>query len=138
LMEPGASSVLGRPIDLTRVKTDVYAVGALTDHLVPWQSAYAATRAFGGDVRYILSNSGHIQALINPPANPKASFYVGEQTPPDPAQWLRQATKRTGSWWQDWARWTLERSGGEVRRPRTLGDRDHPVVEIAPGRYVRE
>ena len=73
LINPGTVTVLGTPVDLLGVKCDVYVVGALTDHLVPWQSAYAATQAFGGDVRFVLSNSGHIQALINPPGNPKAS-----------------------------------------------------------------
>jgi polyhydroxyalkanoate synthase subunit PhaC len=138
LIRPGGCTVLGNPINLQGVKNDMYVVGALTDHLVPWRSAYGATGAFGGDVRFILSNSGHIQALINPPGNPKASFYSATERPEDPHLWLSQATKTTGSWWSDWADWTLARSGPEVRRPRGFGDRNHPVVEIAPGRYVRE
>ena len=138
LMHPGAISVLGSPVDLSRVKTDVYAVGALTDHLVPWQSAYAATRVFGGDVRFVLSNSGHIQALINPPGNPKASFYHGAQTPPDPDMWLKRAEKVAASWWEDWADWTIARSGGTRRRPRSLGNKRHPALDPAPGRYVHD
>ena len=86
----------------------------------------------------MLSNSGHIQALINPPGNPKASFYVSDNLPGDAQKWLSGATKTGGSWWEDWATWTISRSGPEVRRPRGLGDRKHRVVEIAPGRYVRE
>jgi polyhydroxyalkanoate synthase len=138
LLTPGAAIVLGTPVDLRQVKTDLYVVGALTDHLVPWQSAYAATQAFGGDVRYVLSNSGHIQALVNPPGNPKASYYLGELTPPDPAEWLSRARKLSGSWWEDWAEWTIARSGEQKAKPHTPGNRKHPVVEIAPGRYVRE
>ncbi|MDT4915696.1 MAG: poly[(R)-3-hydroxyalkanoate] polymerase subunit PhaC [Pseudonocardiales bacterium] len=138
LMNPNTIEVLGSKVDLGQVKTDLYAVGALTDHLVPWQSAYAATRAFGSDVRFVLSNSGHIQALINPPGNPKASFLVAGSTPENPDEWLAGAERSPGSWWVDWADWTIARSGAERSRPRRVGDRLHPVLEIAPGRYVRE
>jgi len=138
LMKPGTAEVLGTKVDLGLVKTDLYVVGARTDHLVPWQSAYAATRAFGADVRFVLSNSGHIQALINPPGNPKASFLTAEQTPADPDTWFAAAEKSAGSWWVDWADWTIARSGPPRLRPRTVGDRQHPILEIAPGRYVRE
>ena len=138
LMKPGTIDVLGTPVDLGRVKNDTYVVGALTDHLVPWRSAYAASRALGGDSRFVLSNSGHIQALINPPGNPKASYSVSESAPPDPDAWLQSANKHRGSWWEDWADWTIARSGAEKPRPRSVGDRRHPILEIAPGRYVRE
>ncbi|MDT4940959.1 MAG: poly[(R)-3-hydroxyalkanoate] polymerase subunit PhaC [Pseudonocardiales bacterium] len=138
LMNPNTIEVLGSKVDLGQVKTDLYAVGALTDHLVPWQSAYAATRAFGSDVRFVLSNSGHIQALINPPGNPKASFLVAGSTPENPDEWLAGAERSPGRRWVDWADWTIARSGAERSRPRRVGDRLHPVLEIAPGRYVRE
>jgi polyhydroxyalkanoate synthase len=138
LVKPNTIEVLGTKVDLGQVKTNLYAVGALTDHLVPWQSAYAATHAFGSDVRFVLSNSGHIQALINPPGNPKASFLAADTTPADPAEWLAAAQRSKGSWWVDWADWTIARSGPERLRPRRVGDRLHPVLEIAPGRYVRE
>jgi polyhydroxyalkanoate synthase len=138
LMKPGTIDVLGTPLDLGLVKNDMYVVGALTDHLVPWQSAYGATRAFGGPVRFILSNSGHIQSLVNPPGNPKASYSHAAENPLDPAEWLAAATSKNGSWWEDWAAWTIARSGEEHRKPRSLGNRSHPILEVAPGRYVRE
>lgn len=137
LMHPGKLTLLGTPVDLSTVKQDAYVVGALTDHLVPWQSAYAATQVLGGNVRYVLSNSGHIQALINPPDNPKASYYTNEDNPADPAEWLAGAGKVTSSWWVDWADWTLARSGGQRNKPRTLGSKAHPTVVAAPGEYVR-
>jgi polyhydroxyalkanoate synthase len=138
LMKPGTIDVLGTPVDLSQVKNDVYVVGALTDHLVPWRSAYGASRALGGESRFVLSNSGHIQALINPPGNPKASYSVSDAAPSDADEWLASANKHRGSWWEDWAEWTIARSGAEKPRPRSIGDREHPVLEIAPGRYVRE
>jgi polyhydroxyalkanoate synthase len=136
LIEPGAVQVLETPVDLKQVTCDLYVVGARTDHLVPWQSAYAATRAFGGDVRFVLSNSGHIQALINPPSNPKASYSYGTEQPPDPAAWLAAASSFKGSWWEDWATWTLVRSGPMRPKKRGLGNRHFPVIDSAPGRYV--
>jgi polyhydroxyalkanoate synthase len=137
LVHPGKMGVLGTPVDLAAVKQDAYVVGALTDHLVPWQSAYAATQVLGGDVRFVLSNSGHIQALVNPPDNPKASFSTTEINPPEPADWLAGATKVQGSWWVDWADWTLERSGDERPKPRTLGNGRYRKIVAAPGEYVR-
>jgi polyhydroxyalkanoate synthase len=138
LLNPGRLTVLGTEVDLSTVTQDLYVVGALTDHLVPWQSAYAATQAFGGHVRFVLSNSGHIQALINPPDNPKASYSTNEETPADPAQWLAGATKVAASWWVDWARWTLERSGEQRSKPRALGNGTYKKIVAAPGEFVRQ
>ena len=137
LVHPGTVEVLGSPVDLSQVKTDLYVVGAATDHIVPWQTTYVATQVYGGDSRFVLSNSGHIQALINPPDNPKASYSCSDDHPPDPEIWLKGATKQTGSWWSDWAAWMIERSGEERVAPRRLGDADHPVLCAAPGTYVR-
>ena len=137
LLHPGRMTVLGTPVDLSSVKQDAYVVGALTDHLVPWQSAYAATQVLGGDVRFVLSNSGHIQALVNPPGNPKASYYTNETYPADPAAWLAGAGQERASWWVDWADWTLARSGEQRARPRRLGSTKHPKIVSAPGEYVR-
>jgi polyhydroxyalkanoate synthase len=136
LVHPGMLTVLGTPIDLGMAKQDTYVVGARNDHLVPWQSAYAATQAFGGEVRYVLSNSGHIQALINPPGNPKASYLHNDVNPADPTAWLEGAERVDDSWWVDWADWTLARSGAMRARPRSLGNRRHRRVCEAPGRYV--
>jgi polyhydroxyalkanoate synthase len=138
LMTPGAVTVLGTPVDLSNVKTDLYVVGASTDHLVPWEAAYRATQAYGGESRFVLSNSGHIQALVNPPSNPKASFLTSDDNPPDPHAWRAGARQVKGSWWVDWADWAIERSGEEKPRPRRLGSRAHGVLAPAPGRYVHE
>lgn len=138
LLHSGEMKILGTALDLAEVRNDLYVVGALTDHLVPWQSTYAATQAFGGEMRYVLSSSGHIQALVNPPAAGRSSFLTAAATPADPAEWQASATSTAGSWWTDWAEWTAERSGGRHRAPQQLGDDTHRVLEIAPGRYVHE
>jgi polyhydroxyalkanoate synthase len=138
LVNTGRASVLGTPVDLGKVQNDIYVVGARTDHLVPWQSAYAATQHFGGDVRYVLSNSGHIQALINPPGNPKATYYTNTEQPADTEIWLKGADRHQGSWWEDWAIWSKDRSGAMRARPRSLGSKTYQPLATAPGEYVTE
>jgi polyhydroxyalkanoate synthase len=138
LTRAGAMTALGSPLDLGAVTCDIYALGALTDHLVPWQGAYQATQLFGGTTRFVLSSSGHIQAIVNPPGNPKARYFVNEDTVADPAAWLKGATEQAGSWWEDWAAWTIERSGAERAAPTRAGSRTHPALDAAPGLYVHE
>lgn len=136
LMRPGDLEVLGTPVDLSAVTADLYLLGAATDHLVPWQSVYGATQVHGGDCRFVLSNSGHIQALINPPGNPKASFFAADEHPPSAEGWRKVAAQHQGSWWSDWAAWTLARAGEVVPAVERLGSDSHPVLGPAPGRYV--
>jgi polyhydroxyalkanoate synthase len=138
LVRPGAMTALGSPVDLGAVTCDIYALGALTDHLVPWQGAYQATQLFGGASRFVLSSSGHIQAIVNPPGNPRARYFVNDDTVADPTAWLKAATEMTGTWWDDWAAWTLERSGAERTAPTRAGSRRHPALDPAPGLYVQE
>jgi polyhydroxyalkanoate synthase len=138
LVNTGRASVLGTPVDLRKVENDIYVVGARTDHLVPWQSAYAATQHFGGDVRYVLSNSGHIQALINPPGNPKATYYTNADQPAEPEIWLKGADRHQGSWWEDWSTWSQDRSGESRPRPRSLDNKTYQPLAAAPGEYVKE
>ncbi len=138
LRNAGSTVALGTPVDLATVKNDMYVVGAMTDHLVPWTSTYAATQATSGEHRFVLSNSGHIQALVNPTDNPKASFLAADSYPQDPNEWLALARKEAGSWWTDWAAWALARSGRERAAPKALGNSAHPPTEAAPGRYVHQ
>ena len=136
LLEPGGVSVLGESLDLRRVDVDHYSVGAINDHLVPWTSCYQATGLFSGVHRFVLSNSGHIQALVNPPDNPKASYYVNESLPASAEEWLRGATRQSGSWWTDWVRWIDSRSGARKAAPEHVGSAKHPEICPAPGTYV--
>ena len=138
LTRPGGMTALGTPLDLGAVTCDIYALGAVTDHLVPWRSAYQATQLFGGATRFVLSSSGHIQAIVCPPSNTKARYFVNEDTVADPDAWLKAATEKAGSWWDDWAEWTIERSGAERPAPTRAGSRKHPVLVAAPGTYVLE
>jgi polyhydroxyalkanoate synthase len=86
----------------------------------------------------VLSTSGHIAALVNPPGNPKATYRVNGELPADPEAWLATATQTPGTWWDDWTGWLAERSGSERAAPRRLGGKGHKPMEDAPGTYVRE
>ncbi len=135
---PGSLEVLGKPIDLSKVTNDAYIVAGITDHITPWQGCYATTQLLGGKVTFILSNSGHIQALLNPPGNPKASYFVNGRYPADPDQWLANAQKRAGSWWDDWRDWLGQRSGEKKAAPEELGNEQYQPGTPAPGTYVLE
>jgi poly[(R)-3-hydroxyalkanoate] polymerase subunit PhaC len=138
LAHPGTMTALGTPIDLSRVKCDTYVTGGLTDHLTPWEGCYRTTQLLGGASTFVLTHTGHIQTMVNPPGNPKAHYYVGPEPGPDPHEWRSRAEKRQGSWWEHWAEWMVARSGEERSAPTKLGSRRHPVLDPAPGRYVLE
>src|SRR3989454_5313448 len=114
---PGTLEVLGTPIDLSKVTNDTYIIAGITDHITPWQGCYSTTQLLGGKVKFILSNAGHIQSILNPPGNPKASYFVNERYPADAEQWLASAQKRAGSWWEDWREWLGQRSGEQKAAP---------------------
>jgi polyhydroxyalkanoate synthase subunit PhaC len=139
LVTPGAVTMLGTPVDLSAVTMDAYVIGGLTDHICPWQATYRSARLLGSkDTRYVLSTSGHIQALVNPPGNPRASYQVGPWDAEDPGQWRESAQKFPDSWWVDFLGWLAERSGPEVDAPKTLGGEGFPPLGPAPGSYVME
>ncbi len=136
LTHPGAVSMLGSPVDLAKLDVDAYVVAGIADHLCPWQSCYRSAQLLGGRSRFVLSTSGHIASMVNPPGNQKATYQVAAHTPPDPADWLDQAVTERGSWWPDYVRWLEEHGGGEKSRPRQLGAAGFRPMDPAPGTYV--
>jgi polyhydroxyalkanoate synthase len=134
----GQRPVHGTPVDLGKVTVDSLVVAAHNDHLTPWKGCYATTGVIGGHSEFVLSSSGHIQSLVNPPGNPKMSIYVGKEPVADPEAWLAGAEQRPGSWWEHWRTWVLSRSGDERPAPGRLGNDEHQPIEPAPGRFVLE
>ena len=137
LREPGGMTILGTPIDLSKVDLDTYCMAGSTDHIVTWRAAYQTTQVLGGKSEFVLSNAGHIQSMVNPIGGKKASYRVGTETGPDPDAWFSASEERKGSWWEHWSAWLIERSGGERPAPTRLGSAAHPPIEPAPGSYVR-
>ncbi len=135
LTKPGSSTMLGSLVNLSSITADSYVLAGIADHLCQWQSCYRTTQLLGGESRFILSTSGHIASLINPPGNPKATWRTAAQNPADADEWLAQAETNKGSWWPDFAAWLSTRSGEDLAAPTTLGGADGELAP-APGTYI--
>jgi polyhydroxyalkanoate synthase len=134
---PGAVSMLGTPVDLSQLTTDAYVVAGIADHISPWQACYRSARMLGiRDLRFVLSSSGHIASLVNPPGNPKAKFLAADVDEPDPEFWLESAEQHAGSWWPDFVAWLGKRSGAKKAAPKSLGGAGMTPLDPAPGSYV--
>jgi len=136
LVTAGAATMLGSPVNLAAVDRDSYVVAGITDHICPWQSCYSSTQLLGGRSRFLLSTSGHVAAMVNPPGNDKARFQLAKECPADPQEWLRRAETGHGSWWPDYADWLAERCGEEKAAPAEPGGGGLLPVGDAPGTYV--
>lgn len=135
----GALTGLGATVDLDTIKVPSFVVGAVNDHLTPWKSTYQTTQLLGGDSTFVLSNAGHIAALVNPPGNPKASYFTGQLRKGEtPEGWLEGATKQSGSWWESWADWVTDQAGARIDAPTELGSERFAPQATAPGSYVRQ
>ena len=136
LSTPGKLTVLGTPIDLSQVTADSYIVAGIADHITPWQNCYRSTQLLGGESRFILSTSGHIAALVNPPGKPKATYQTSKANPASPADWLKTAQSEQGSWWPDMLAWLRDRCGADKPAPAELGGGGLRPLAGAPGSYV--
>ena len=136
LTRPGALTVLGVPIDLGKITVDSYVVAGIADHITPWENCYRSAQLFGGTTRFVLSTSGHIAALVNPPGNPKASFHTNDDLTSDAKVWLKGSDVHQGTWWTDLGLWLDERCGAQRPAPKTLGSHRLSVLAEAPGTYV--
>jgi polyhydroxyalkanoate synthase len=131
----GVMEVKGQQLSLGDIKNDVYVVGAINDHIVPWPASYKTTGLMGGNVRYVLTSGGHIAGIVNPPG-PKPWYEAGK--PPNPVtaqQWREGAEHHSGSWWEDWARWAGRRAGRRTDPP-PMGSERYPAIGDAPGSYI--
>ena len=138
LTKPDAATMLGSPVDLAAVDVDSYVIAGIADHICPWQSCYRSTQMLGGNIKFVLSTSGHIASMVNPPSNPKASFRTAPSNPADPDTFLSEASAVAGSWWPDYAAWLAEHGGERRPSPERLGSEAYPVLSAAPGTYVHD
>jgi polyhydroxyalkanoate synthase len=135
LVKPGGITLDGVPIDLRKIKTPSFLLSTREDHIAPWRSTYAATQIYRGPVKFVLSASGHIAGVVNPPGG-KYGHWENDINPPTPEKWLATATALPDSWWPIWEGWISQYAGGEVpaRHP---GDGKLKPIEDAPGSYVK-
>jgi len=124
-------------LDLSKVKVPVYNLATREDHIAPAESVLYGSQFFGGPVKYVLSGSGHIAGVVNPPASGKYQFWTNDNIKDVKlADWLKNASEHKGSWWPDWRQW-LEDLDAETVPARTAGSEAMPAIEDAPGSYVR-
>lgn len=134
----GSAEILGEQIDLSKVTCDNYVLGGTTDHITPWDGCYRTVNMLGGKSEFILSSSGHIQAIVNPPTNRKAKFRRMDDVPADSEVFLENSTEMDGTWWLHWSDWLAQRSTKEKAAPKELGNKEFPGLCPAPGTYVMQ
>lgn len=134
----GKMKIKGTPIDMKKVNIPAYVIGGTTDHITPWKAVYQSARIFGEDTTFVLSNSGHLQSLLNPPGNPKSWFVIGKAKAKDADEWTKTGQQHQGSWWTHWVGWLKERSQETLPVPAMQGSKKHKVIGPAPGTYVFE
>jgi polyhydroxyalkanoate synthase len=137
LIKPGGIVLKGVPIDLRNITQDVYSVGMVKDHIVPWKASWRVTELTGGKVRFVLGGSGHIAGILSAP-NKGRGYWLNEQSTTNADEWLKNATRYDGTWWTDWITWLKARSGEEIAAPTSLGSAKFPPIMPAPGTYVLE
>jgi polyhydroxyalkanoate synthase len=134
-------NVAGEPIDLDRIVQPLYAVTAEDDHIAPWRQCYRIHKYVNvkAPVRFVLSSSGHILGVVNPPVNPpKRSYRIAAPEHNEHWEhWLERAEKKAGTWWGDWTAW-LNGNCGELVAAYPTANRKFPALADAPGTYVFE
>lgn len=140
LIEPGGIEVDGVKIDLSSIKTPAFFVSTIQDHIAQWKSTYKGALVHSGPVKFVLSGSGHIAGIVNPPSKNKYGYWTNDKLAETPDAWFAGADKNEGSWWPLWQDWMTENKYADpetqvaARKPEE-GKRD--VIEAAPGSYVK-
>ena len=136
LAQPGGVTLGGHALDLAAVRCDGYILAGRSDHITPWGGCYQTRHLLGGKSAFVLNASGHVQSIVNPPGNKKASFMVNDGSHDTPGAFEQGATAHEGTWWPHLAQWLAARSDAAKRAPRRPGSRKHPPLCAAPGTYV--
>ena len=124
-------------LDLSKVKVPIYNLATREDHIAPADSVLYGSQFFGGPVKYVLSGSGHIAGVVNPPSSGKYQFWTNDNIKDVTlADWIKGAQEHKGSWWPDWREWLASIDAEEVPA-RAVGTEALPPIEDAPGSYVR-
>jgi polyhydroxyalkanoate synthase len=135
LSKPRGIALAGTPIDLSKIKIPSFILATREDHIAPWKSTYVATRLYSGPVKFVLSASGHMAGVISAPGS-KYGHWTNDNLPASPDEWLSGATPHQGSWWPVWDEW-ISRLDSRRVPARVPGDGKLPLIEDAPGSYVR-
>ncbi|MGH6923164.1 MAG: PHA/PHB synthase family protein, partial [Propylenella sp.] len=135
-LSKGRMKLLGERIDLARVTVPIYNLATKEDHIAPAKSVFIGSASFGGPVRFVLSGSGHIAGVVNPPAKKKYQYWTGGEAKGTLENWLKTAEEHRGSWWEDWQAWLDSLDCRRLKKRRRPGGTKLKPIEDAPGSYV--
>lgn len=134
LIQKGGITLDGVELDISKITTPIYALATKDDHIAPWVATYEVTKLLKNTaVRYVLSASGHVGGVVNPPIAGKYHYWLNDKKDANADQWFNGAKEHGGSWWLDWAAWAAPKSGKKVAAPQPK-----QAIEAAPGSYVKE
>jgi polyhydroxyalkanoate synthase subunit PhaC len=136
LVQKGGVTLDGVPIDLSTITTPCFFLSTAEDHIAPWKSTYAATQLYKGDRTFVLTGSGHIAGVVNPPAANKYCYWTNNKLPASADEWFASSARQEGSWWPEWQRWIAPKAGKKITPP-SLGNATHKPMDDAPGTYVK-
>ena len=132
----GGFELMGHRLRISDVDVPVCAIACETDHIAPWKDSYRGVQQMGsGDKTFIMTQSGHIAGIVNPPSKNKYGHYTNPDLNLQSEDWRADAKFHEGSWWPRWGKWLKKRAGAQVPA-REAGDHTHPVLGDAPGTYV--
>ncbi|ELV8657080.1 class I poly(R)-hydroxyalkanoic acid synthase [Vibrio vulnificus] len=125
-------------IDLDKIRIPSYFISTKEDHIALWQGTYRGALNMGGNKTFVLGESGHIAGIVNPPAKNKYGFWVNDNLDESADEWLSNAQHKEGSWWTHWDQWLTQFNPDEKVLPYRQGSEANPVIDIAPGQYVKQ
>jgi len=137
LSQPNALTMCDVPINLSAIKTSSYFLSTIDDHIAPWKSTFVGTELFSGHTEFVLGASGHIAGVINPASKNKRNYWIEGELGKGSDHWYNTAKSQPGSWWTHWTAWLKKRGGAEIPALQQLGNEHYPVLEDAPGSYVK-
>lgn len=141
LKHPGKIVLNGTPIDIGKINIPCFFLSSDADHITPWISIYAGVKLFNGPVEFILSKSGHVRAVVNPPPDNKYGYFrstnvqTAADLAKDPKKWLQSASHYMDSWWNHWNSWLIPHAGAKIGKEQLTGV---PSLDKAPGKYVHK
>ncbi|QUS54221.1 PHA/PHB synthase family protein [Pseudovibrio brasiliensis] len=132
----GEMELAGEKLDLSEIQIPVYNLATKEDHIAPAKSVFKGCGCFGGPVEYVLSGSGHIAGVVNPPSKEKYQYWTGNKPEGSLDDWMQNASETAGSWWPHWQKWITSQDDNRVKA-RKPGARRTKILEDAPGSYVK-
>lgn len=137
LVKPGAYSVNGTKIDLSKIEVPLYFISAHQDHIAKWKITYEGAKICKSNATFVLAESGHIAGIVNPPYKKKYSYWTNDKLPDSAEEWFANTSHHQGSWWPHWQQW-LSAYQGKKRVARDPAEGALEVLCDAPGTYVRK